>query len=109
MSNKTIDVTKQKKGQGENMDTLWAHYMNDQFRHGQAKGELRVWKNRARQMRNDYSVLHRDWHERTMIAIAWRKTAEDLYINYYEKLVKTNNRVKLSNMHQRKLKEGGIE
>ncbi|MFA6687198.1 MAG: hypothetical protein WCS16_06945 [Desulfuromonas sp.] len=52
------------------MDTLWAHYVADGFEQGRVKGELNNWKNRARQMQNDYSVLHRDWHERTIKGIA---------------------------------------
>ncbi|MFA6687719.1 MAG: hypothetical protein WCS16_09625 [Desulfuromonas sp.] len=87
------------------MDTLWAHYLADGFEQGFVEGELKGWKNRARQMQNDYSVLHRDWHERGMFAIAWRKVAEDLYLNYYKKMVKSNNQIRLNQMYQGQLKE----
>jgi Ni/Co efflux regulator RcnB len=70
------------------MDTLAAHYIADGFEQGRVKGELNGWKKKAQRMSNEYSVLHRDWHDRTLMGIAWRRVAEDLYRRHYKKLDK---------------------
>jgi len=87
------------------MDTLAAHYIADGFEQGRVKGELNGWKKKAQRMSNEYSVLHRDWHYRGMAAIAWRRVAEDLYKNYYKKMVKSSNQVDLKIMVKNHLAE----
>jgi hypothetical protein len=52
-------------------------------------------------MSNEYSVLHRDWHDRTIKGIAWRRIAEDLYRKYYKKYDKEH----LLSLHRAKVKE----
>lgn len=66
------------------MDTLWAHYIADGFEQGRVKGELNGWKKKAQRMSNEYSVLHRSWHERGLYARAWRQIAIDLYEERYK-------------------------
>jgi hypothetical protein len=86
-------------------EMLGAAYLNNQFDLGQARGELNGWKKKAQRMSNEYSVLHRDWHYRGMAAIAWRRVAEDLYKNYYKKMVKSSNQVDLKIMVKNHLAE----
>jgi hypothetical protein len=74
------------------MDTLAAHYIADGFEQGRVKGELNGWKKKAQRMSNEYSVLHRDWHDRGVVAVTWRKIAEDLYKKYYKKYDKEHMR-----------------
>jgi hypothetical protein len=83
------------------MDTLAAHYIADGFEQGRVKGELNGWKKKAQRMSNEYSVLHRDWHERTVMGIAWRRIAEDLYRKNYKKFDKEH----LRSLFQAKVKE----
>lgn len=65
-------------------EMLGAAYLNNQFDLGQARGELNAWKNKAQRMSNEYSVLHRSWHERGLYARAWRQIAIDLYEERYK-------------------------
>jgi hypothetical protein len=73
-------------------EMLGAAYLNNQFDLGLARGELSGWKKKVQRLSNDYSVLHRDWHERGVVAVTWRKIAEDLYKKYYKKYDKEHMR-----------------
>jgi hypothetical protein len=82
-------------------DMLGAMYINSQFRQGELEADVNAWKKHAGRLKKDYHILHRDWYERGLYALTWRKIAEELYEKHYKRFTPEDKKLLVEVFHKK--------